>query len=95
MVSDFNKVQDHNQPSSSSNNDEVSPVILYAVAGVGAGIIIVVIIGAAILIHRCGKNSGNAAALDRINKNSYMSGDGVNGTIGSKYLILVSLFLSK
>jgi neogenin len=37
-----------------SNNDEVSPVVLYAVFGVGAGIILVLVIGAVVLIrYKC------------------------------------------
>ena len=52
-------------PSSTSSSspdqltDGVSPVVLYAVAGVGAGIIIVVVIGAVIVVHRCTKNQHN------------------------------------
>ena len=64
-----------------TKDDEVSPIILYAVAGVGAGILIVVVIGAAILIHRCGQSSGAAAVVagDRLNKNSYMSSESTLG----------------
>ena len=47
-------------PSSSDQPTEaVSPVVLYAVAGVGAGIIIVVVIGAVIVVHRCTKKQLN------------------------------------
>ena len=50
-------------PSANSDqgSDGVSPVVLYAVAGVGAGIIIVVVIGAVVVVHRCTKtqHSGN------------------------------------
>ena len=65
-----------------NDDNEVSPVILYAVAGVGAGIIIVVIIGAAVLVHRCGKRSAQAEALDRLNK-SYVNGNAGGGADGT------------
>ena len=48
-------------PSANSDqgSDGVSPVVLYAVAGVGAGIIIVVVIGAVVVVHRCTKTQHN------------------------------------
>ena len=56
----FATPRNNNNHNNNSPNDrqqqqqqEVSPVVLYAVAGVGAGIIIAVIIGAAVLVHRC------------------------------------------
>ena len=47
--------------SSDQPTEGVSPVVLYAVAGVGAGIIIVVVIGAVIVVNRCtkGQHNGN------------------------------------
>lgn len=65
-------------PANERKGNEVNPIILYAIAGVGAGILLVLIIAAAILIHRCGQQSGAAAvvAADRMNKNSYISAEG-------------------
>ena len=56
-----------------SSSEEISPVILYAVAGVGAGIIIVVVIGAFLIVSRCSK-SRVPEANDRHNK-SYLNGE--------------------
>ena len=59
--------------SSDQPTEGVSPVVLYAVAGVGAGIIIVVVIGAVIVVHRCTKSQQNGNQADR-NK-AYLGGE--------------------
>ncbi len=60
--------------SPADTNSGVSPVILYAVAGVGAGVIIVVVIGAVVVVHRCTKSSDNGGAQAERNK-TYLNGE--------------------
>ena len=76
LVSGFNTARTNMLDSgsgSSSNEDSISPVVLYAVFGVGAGIILVFVIGAVVLIrYKCVTNT--AANEPKTNK-SYLNGE--------------------
>lgn len=82
MKSDDSRGQGQQPP----QQEAISPVVLYAVAGVGAGIVVVVIIGAMVMVHRCGQQSAAAAAVAAVaasNANSKHNKSYLNGEIGS------------
>ncbi|XP_059093555.1 neogenin-like isoform X2 [Tigriopus californicus] len=80
-------IGDYSGSESNPANQEISPVILYAVAGVASGIIILVVIGAVFVVLRCTRSNSSAPGPSgQGNKRQNHNGNKpyLNGEIGSQ-----------